>query len=494
MSKGWTLKPELYTSIYEKLRRGPAWSLLTAQLAPQVLALLQHLLYTTERVLPASTLHERLATELHELRLQGRDIPGSAAYYISSWLREGWLERRLPEGAEEEEFELSTAALQALRLVEALQSTRAVATESRLSLVIDQLAQLASDSDANPQSRMDKLLEERRRIDAEIDAVSSGRVHTISLPRALEKTREIIALAVELSEDFRSVRDDFSKLNREFRERIIQDEGQRGELLDELFSGVDVISLSGPGQSFDAFWRLLTDPEQSAKLESAISEVMSRDFAKHLSRQERTTLRRLTRTLLDRAGSVNSTRTGFARSLRNFVQSKEYREQRRLSRLLRDAKALALEAATILRPTQQTGAVLGLSSATYRSIGRYKLHDPSLSMEPIAVVEAQDGAIDLMAVAQAIALAEIDFRTLHRNLRSALEQGVQQSIGDVLLKFPATQGLGTVVGYLSLGIKFGVVVPDRHEPASWELSDGAMRHAQIPLVYFFPDRVDDIHE
>ena len=37
---GWTLKPELYTSTYEKLRREPDWSLLTAQLAPQVLALL----------------------------------------------------------------------------------------------------------------------------------------------------------------------------------------------------------------------------------------------------------------------------------------------------------------------------------------------------------------------------------------------------------------------------------------------------------------------
>lgn len=488
------MKPELYTSTYERLRREPAWSLLTAQLAPQVLALLQHLLYATERVLPSSVFHERLTTELHELRLQGRDITGSASYYVASWLREGWLERRLPEGAEEEEFELSTAALQALRLVTALQSTRAVATESRLSLVINQLSQLAQDTDPNPESRLEKLYEERRKIDAQIDAVSAGKVDVLPQASALEQAREIIGLAVELSEDFRSVRDDFSRLNREFRERIIQDDGQRGELLSDLFSGVDVISLSGPGQSFGAFWRLLTDPEQSARLEAAIAQVLARPFAEALSRPERATLRRLTRTLLDRAGNVNSTRTGFARSLRNFVQSKEYREQRRLSRLLRDAKALALDAMSTFRPAQQTGARLALSSATYRSVGRYKLNDPSQTVAPMDVVEAGQGAIDLAQVADAIARSEIDFRALHANLRAALQDATQRSIGQVLDLFPATQGLGSVVGYLSIGIKHGTVVDQQTETVSWPLDDGTTRAARIPLVYFFPELVDDLHE
>jgi Protein of unknown function (DUF3375) len=196
------LKPELYASTYERLRREPAWSLLTAQLAPQVLALLQHLLFTTDRVLPSSLLHQRLTTELDELRLRGRDIAGTASYYVSSWLREGWLERRLPDGAEEEEFELSTAALQALRLVSALQSTRAVATESRLSLVMDQLSKLAQDTDANPESRLERLYEERRRIDAEIDAVSSGRVELLPEDRALEQVREIIASCPRTFEGF----------------------------------------------------------------------------------------------------------------------------------------------------------------------------------------------------------------------------------------------------------------------------------------------------
>lgn len=190
-----------------------------------------------------------------------------------------------------------------------------------------------------------------------------------------------MALASELSDDFRRVRDDFARLNRDFRERIIHDESQRGELLTDLFNDVDVISQSAQGQSFEAFWSLLVDPEESARLEAGLREVAARPFAEQLGRSERRLLRHLTRTLLDGAGSVHSTRTRFARSLRGFVQSKEYREQRRLSQLLRDAKARALEVAPLFSPSQKIGFELELSSATYRSISRLRPHDPVQAME-----------------------------------------------------------------------------------------------------------------
>jgi Protein of unknown function (DUF3375) len=102
--------------------------------------------------------------------------------------------------------------------------------------------------------------------------------------------------------------------------------------------------------------------------------------------------------------------------------------------------------------------------------------------------------IDLLEVANAIARSEIDFRTLYRNLRASLEMHSQRSIADVLEQFPATQGLGTIVGYLSIGIKLGVVVPDAREPVAWTLEDSSTRAADIPLVYFFAERLDELHE
>ena len=62
--------------------------------------------------------------------------------------------------------------------------------------------------------------------------------------RALERARQIIGLADDLTEDFRRVRDDFEQLNREFRERIIDDEGERGNAVIVRVLSTDVLVIS----------------------------------------------------------------------------------------------------------------------------------------------------------------------------------------------------------------------------------------------------------
>lgn len=486
------MKPQLYASTYDRVRSEPAWRLLTANLAPEVLALLQHLLYENERILPAPVLAERLTTELELLRVNGRNLSGTAVYYLRDWLNEGWLERRFPDGAEEEEYELSAAALQSLRIVASLRTKRTVATESRLALVMSELDTLARDTDADPMTRLERLYEERRRVDAEIDAVASGEVQVLEPERALERLREVVDLARELAEDFRSVREQFSELYRHFNERVIQDEGHRGQVLTDLFAGVDVIADSPAGRTFAAFWTLLTDPEQSAQLEASVDSVTNRDFIRLLSRDDRAFLMTLTRTLLDRAGTVNNTQTKFARSLRTFVQSREYQEQRRLHRLLQGAKASALAVREVLRPERPIGLDLQLSSATYRSVGQWKLHDPVQALTAEDLVQAEAATIRIEDIQTAVEQSEIDFRTLRANIRGVLMERSQISIGGLLEQYPPPQGLGTVIGYLSLGVKHGEVSRQQHEHVHWTTGEGHARAANIPLVYFVSERKEDI--
>ncbi|NEK92023.1 MAG: DUF3375 family protein, partial [Xanthomonas euvesicatoria] len=94
-----------------------------------------------------------------------RELPRTAQAYLAHWLAQGWLERRLPEGAAEEEYELSRAATQAIRFIVGLRESSSSATESRLSLVIQQLVQLAGQTEADPELRLAALREERARID-----------------------------------------------------------------------------------------------------------------------------------------------------------------------------------------------------------------------------------------------------------------------------------------------------------------------------------------
>ena len=297
------MKPDKSLAAYRRMRQQPLWRLLASPHGPTVLALLQAHLYENERSLPASILYERLERELERLRNLGEDWPQTAQQYAASWLADGYLERRFPPGSKEEEYELATSTVDAIRFVSGLSKPHSAATESRLGLVIDALSKLSDDTDADKVRRVARLRAEQERIGREIAAIEQGKVQVLPEAAALERTREIIALADNLAGDFRRVRDQFEQLNRELRERIMDNGGSRGEVLESLFAGIDLIGESEAGRTFAAFWRLLTDPVQSANLEDALDQLMSRDFVAALDSAERKVLLRLTRTFLEAPAS-----------------------------------------------------------------------------------------------------------------------------------------------------------------------------------------------
>ncbi|TXH64215.1 MAG: DUF3375 domain-containing protein [Thermomonas sp.] len=479
---------------YRKLREQALWRLLAADHAPEVIGLLQTLLMEGDRRLPASILHERLQHQLDAINASelSRDLPRTAQAYVAGWLSQGFLERRLPEGASEEEYELAAQATQAIRFITSLEAPRSAATESRLSLVIQQLVQLAEQTETDPAARLTALYAERDRIDAEISRVSAGKVATLDAKRAVERAREVIQLADELAEDFRRVRDDFEQLNRDFRERVIDDDGERGELLDRLFEGVDVIGESEAGRSFNAFWALLNDVEQSAQLDAALESVLSRGFAKRLQRNERQFLRGLTRVMLERGGSVHDVMQNFARSLRGFVQSRGYLEQRRLNQLLKQAQAEALQLRDEVRANQRTPYTLNLTTSRLRSISQWRLHDPRNTQVDGQITANGAAAISIDSVGDLVAQSEIDFRGLRRDLHELLAEHGQLTIGDVLQRRPAEQGLGSVIGFLSLATRHGVITTDQLEEVEWQGSDGRWRQARIPLVWFMKEKRNEL--
>lgn len=318
----------------------------------------------------------------------------------------------------------------------------------------------------------------------------AGRASALDGPRALERTRETIALADELAEDFRRVRDDFSRLNREFREQLVSDERRRGAILESLFAGVDVISESEAGRSFAGFWALLTDAEQSARLDEAIDAILDRSFAQELMRHERAFLLQLTRVLLARGGEVHEVLQRFARSLKGFVQSREFLEQRRLDGLLKQAQSTALRLRDELRPEQPLGVDLALSSARLRSPTQWRMFDPDERGVDGRMRRGEALALSLDNVGELIAQSEIDFRRLREHLRAVLSRHEQCSIGQALAQFPAEQGLGSVVGYLTLGSRHGVASRGSFETVEWRGSDGVWRAAKIPLVHFLRERCD----
>lgn len=473
------------------LREKPMWHLLAAHRAPAIVAVLQSLFMNSDSVLESSVLLERLTRDLDQLRTTGEELTGTPQALVAEWVAEGWLTRRFPAGSTEEVFELSVDALAVIRFLAGQLKPRTLATESRLSLVIQQLVRLAAETDDNVQSRLATLAAERQRIEREMSMVESQGVEVLPAANALERAREVISLADELTADFRAVRDEFDRLNRGLRQSLVENEGSRGDVLEALFAGVDVIGESEAGRTFDAFWRLLTDGEQSAALGDSLEAITSRPFSRELTSHERRFLRSLTRVLLDEGRGVHEVMQNFARSLKSFVQSREFLEQRRLHQLLRQANQVALALKDQVRANVGTGYELALTSSRIRSLSQWTLYDPSTRSASSTMEADEPAEFDLNSIAEMVRQAEIDFRGLRAHIRALLGERGQVSIKEVLEQFPAEQGLGSVLGYVYLGSRHGEVTT-ASERLHWTGGDGRQRSATVPAVFFTQDRIHEL--
>lgn len=467
------------------LRRAPAWKLLATPQSPGICACLNTLFLSgAERQLPTSTFHERLTRQLEIVRRAGAELPKAAHEYALDWLGELWLRRDYPAGANEEIFELTAPAAEAIRYVQRLTKPRGAATESRLTSVVQLLESLAEETDSNPETRLAALLTEQERINDAIKDVRAGRVVQMPMDSAIERAREVLTQAEELLGDFDRVRELFAQVNLQLRKELVENDGARGNALERIFDGIDVIKQTEAGRAFDAFWRLLIDPVASAKFEAALVNLQTRPFLASLETSERRALSRLKNRMVDQAASIHSVQASFASGLQTFVRSREFREQRRTMSVLKSALQAALATSEEFKPTQKIDFHLLRTSAGIRSATQWSLHDPTeyVVKGSMAEVEASDALLE--DIAELVQRSEIDMRTLKQNLLEALNSGFDQlSIAEMLELYPARQGLGTVVGYIQLATRYAKAT-DLREPVRWEGSDGTWRRASAPLFYF----------
>jgi len=486
------MKPDKQAQRYAALRGQALWKLLASDNSASTLAILEANLFEDGRRLATSIFHERVANDIAALNATGSDLRRSAQEYVADWLVNGYLERRFLPGEAEEHYELSAPAAAAIRFVQNLDAPYSAATESRLSVVIEELVKLAQESDPNKDRRIERLIRERQRIDDEIEAVRRGEARILPAATAYERAREIIALANGLIGDFRQVRDEFEHLHRNLRQQILEDAPSRSTVLEALFAGIDLIADSPSGRTFSAFWRLLTDPRQSTAMDNALEEVLTRDFARDLDVKDRRFLMNLTGALLAHGGAVHNVSQNFAKSLKHFVASREYLEQRRLQQVLKESQREALTAKELVKPSQAIGLWLELTSSRVRSASQWTLFDPATQASPSGMAKGEVAGIDLETIGELVARSEIDFRSLKQDIVCLMDECGQVSIAEVLERFPARQGLGSVVGLLTLGSRYGLRVPAQVETVRWTGEDAAPRSAKIPKFYFLTEKVHEL--
>lgn len=445
-----------------------------------------------DRVLPEALLLERLGFALDELRAHGHELTQTPQGYLQYWRLKGWLARTLQHGSDEEEYSLTPEAASGVRLMLAQLQPRTFATESRLSSVMHQVMRLDDETNSNPATRLATLHAEKERIEREIEQLGQGKITVLPDDRALERVREILQQANELADDFQNVRGAFERLNQDLRAKLLETSGSRAATLDALFDGFDFIRSSEAGRTFDAFWRLLTDVEQSSALDEAIEHLLDRRFSASLSLDERRILQRLTTRLMDEASSVQAVVRLLSENLNRFVRNETPATSKRIHDALHQAKLAALSLKDMLGPVATVPFVLTQSVPQIRSVAQLHLRDPELSAPAAPIAAAESSTLSLDAIQSLIGQSEIDFKALHANLREALATAERVTLGELLERFPATQGFGTVVGYITLGTKHGTV-GSGSQVVCWTGRDGVARSAELPDIHFTQEQIRSVN-
>ncbi|HET8927943.1 MAG TPA: DUF3375 domain-containing protein [Microbacterium sp.] len=463
--------------------RDAAWRLLRADSAPVIAGLLGVHLGGDERRVDAEELYERIDADLERLRAQGMSLPLTAKGYCGEWRSVGFLVRRPSSEARGETLELSPDAIAGIRFLQGRATPRSSVTESRLASLAAQVRRLAIDTDPDASARIALLEEEIEGIERRIESLRSGDEAAIDEDRALERVRDVLAQAADVPDDFARVRAEFEALNASLRAKIVESDVSQASVVDEVFRGIDHISDSDAGRSFAAFAQLVLDPALGAAFEADIRRILDRRFARDLTSDERRALRSFLATLKGRSAEIHDVITLFARALRRYVQSQDYQRDRVLRTLLREAQHTGVGAAAHTRPWHPTSLTLELSAVALSSVGVIDIHDPAEFAATDEVVTQTVSLASLDDLRKIARETEIDFDELTRNVNELLAETPSCTVGDVLARYPATQGVGSVIGLLSIAAEQGTV-NDEPEVLAWRGADGVARAAIVAAHRF----------
>jgi hypothetical protein len=332
----------------------PVLRLLRTDHAPITLGLLAAHLGGDVRTRPAADLYDLLAADLDELRFHGVDLPRSAQQYCATWVEQGFLTRRVAQAERTEEYSLTDATHSALRILDQVQAPRDAVTRSRLALLSDRLRSLAQETDPDTARRVEALQVEQERITAQISAILEHGADPMPTDQAVEAAEELYSLALDVPSDFTRVRGELEQLHRRLRLDLVENEGPQGEILDQLFLGVDAIEGSEAGRSFAAFHSMLIDPVQEAHFNEAVDALASRPFIRAFGHERIQYLQSYLARLQRESHQVRHAMIDLSRSPREFVRSRQFDRDQRLRLLPRPAPRHVLGAG-------HPGAVLGAS-------------------------------------------------------------------------------------------------------------------------------------
>ncbi len=440
-------------SIRTFFEASPTARLLRSDNAPLILDFLQRVFKSGELIsIGQSDLRIRLADYQEELReTEPNLLAGPPERYLTQWSDAGWLQRFLEAASVEPQFQLTRHAEEAIQFVDTAvtRGSNLVGTESRLRLVIDTLEDIVRGASANPNRRLETLRRQRALIDAEIEAIESGKSVQVYRPAQIrERFQTAVDLLRALQSDFRAVEERFQSIAREVQQLQASGDGSRGQILGHALDSEDLLKQQDEGISFFAFVSFLFSPNQQAMLRKNIEEIQQ--LAALANQHESLSrIRRMVPSLLAEAEKVMRTTARLSSTLRRLLDARAAAHRIRLANVLRDIRQHALrlrEEADCLSVQLCVDSEVEIHSPLARTfwVAPQDFDELSLSEQVIDPRHAQ-------AMASAFAkLQRLDLRKLRGHIRESTLLGESEPLCKLLERWPLTGGVVELLGYLQI--------------------------------------------
>ena len=413
----------------------PTLRLMSRPTSAAVLAVFRTVFDRDVQYVPADRMHLQVEEHVARLQATGARVPASdqvegdadarpnGRALCREWVAAQWLVRsNSPDG--DEQYSLTSHALEALSLVDALSADRALISESRLAMIVDAVHRWAARAEPDPDVQVRRIDAQTAELQAERDRLVAGEVTTVDDARMRDGYTNISDLIRQLPSDFKRVEEAVATMHRSIVEDFRQEVRPIGEILDDYLARTDNLMQATPeGRAFEGAFELLRDDALLLRLRDDIATILAHPFAQSLGAAERRAFRNTVSILRQGIEDVLAQRRQLTATLRDQIVAHDVVRDRELDAVLRSInRGLAT---WMDQGSARDRLPLGLLPAT-AEVGtlRERFYDPDAETVPPPIEEPDDDVFE-----------DLDVQTLRRHggpllveLRAALRSTAGSSV------------------------------------------------------------------
>nr|WP_321497699.1 DUF3375 domain-containing protein [uncultured Methanolobus sp.] len=438
-----------YQNIKQLKDNHPSFRLLNTNNSPLIISFLyQQFKENNLLEIPKDDLESNLSNFIYYLRTQeGIDTYSRPpAEYLDDWTNAGFLRSRYSSD-DQIILELTHYTEKALDWVKNLIETRKfVGTESRLLKIISTLKELAYESGKDSTERLKELKKQKQEIELEIEKVEAGIADTLTGTQIRERYFDTCQTINGMLTDFKEIEYNFRSLDMETRIKLIQEDVQKGEILDDVFSTEDDIRNSDQGKSLEAFWNLLQSQEQLDELDKLIEMTLEIQQIQEIKQLDSTLEDMVIK--LSRAGAkVQKVNHALAEQLSRFLDERAYLENKRIMDIINNIKSIAFEIKDT--PPSKANFFEINSKAEIEMIMNRQLWSPKTTTK-LRKEEIVLGSTDDINPSDLYTQFSIDKKEIEGRIQEFLGTTSQISLKTIIETYPIKRGMEEILAYIEI--------------------------------------------